>query len=42
MKYGGMEIQLHEFLTSAIAVGEVSASCPGRFIPRENLSVPTE
>jgi hypothetical protein len=31
--YGGMEVQLHAFLTSAPDGGEGSASCPGRFTP---------
>jgi hypothetical protein len=33
--YGGVEIQLHMFLTLALDGGEWSASHPGRFIPRE-------
>jgi hypothetical protein len=33
--YWGVEVQLHEFLTSALDGGEWSASDPGRFIPRE-------
>jgi hypothetical protein len=31
--YGGMDVQSHIFLTSALAGGEWSASCPGRFTP---------
>lgn len=26
--YGKVEVQLHEFITSALYVGEMSASCP--------------
>jgi hypothetical protein len=32
--YGGMDVQIHIFLTSALAGGEWSASRPGRFTPR--------
>jgi hypothetical protein len=32
---GGVEIQLHEFLISALDGGEWSASHPGRFTPGE-------
>jgi hypothetical protein len=32
---GGVEIQPHAFLTSALDGGEWSASYPGRFTPRE-------
>jgi hypothetical protein len=32
--YGGVEVQLHAFLTSALVGGEWSASCPG-FISSE-------
>jgi hypothetical protein len=38
--YGGVDVQLNIFLTSALAGGEWSASLPGRFIPGENLPVP--
>jgi hypothetical protein len=31
MKYGGVEAQLHSFLTSTLDGGERSASRPGRF-----------
>jgi hypothetical protein len=31
--YGGMDVQIHIFLTSALAWGELSASRPGRFTP---------
>jgi hypothetical protein len=34
--YWGVEVYLHAFLTSALDGGEWSASCPGRFTPREN------
>jgi hypothetical protein len=33
--YGGGDVSIHEFLTSALARGEWSASSPGRFTPRE-------
>jgi len=33
--YGGVEIQLHAFLTSALDGGEWSASRPGHFTPGE-------
>jgi hypothetical protein len=31
--YGGLDAQIHIFLTSALAGGEWSASRPGRFAP---------
>jgi hypothetical protein len=34
-EYGGVDVQIHIFLTSALAGGECSASRPGRFIPGE-------
>jgi hypothetical protein len=33
--YGGMDVYIHIFLTSELAGGEWSASCPGRFTPEE-------
>jgi hypothetical protein len=33
--YGGVDVQIHIFLTSALDGGEWSASHPGRFTPRE-------
>jgi hypothetical protein len=33
MTYGGVDVQIHIFLTSALAGGEWSASCLGRFTP---------
>jgi hypothetical protein len=33
--YGGVEVQFHAFLTSALEEGEWSASCSGGFIPRD-------
>jgi hypothetical protein len=33
--YGGVDVQIHIFLTSALAGGEWSASHPGRFTPFE-------
>jgi hypothetical protein len=33
--YWGVEVYLHAFLTSALDEGEWSASCLGRFTPKE-------
>jgi hypothetical protein len=33
--YGGVDVYIHIFLTSALAGGESSASCPGPFSPVE-------
>jgi hypothetical protein len=33
--YGGLDVQIHIFLTSAIVGGEWSASSPDRFTPGE-------
>jgi hypothetical protein len=33
--YGGEDVHIHIFLTLALAGGECSASCPGRFTPEE-------
>jgi hypothetical protein len=33
--YGGVDVWIHVFLTSALVGGEWSASRPGRFIPGE-------
>jgi hypothetical protein len=33
--YGGVDVQIHIFLTSALVRGEWSASRPGRFTPEE-------
>jgi hypothetical protein len=33
--YGGVEVQIHIFLTSTLVGGECSASRPCRFTPRE-------
>jgi hypothetical protein len=33
--YGGVDEQLHAFLTSTLDEGKLSASRPGRFTPRE-------
>lgn len=33
MAYGGVDIQIHVFLASALAGSEWPGSCPGRFIP---------
>jgi hypothetical protein len=33
--YGGVDVQIHIFLTSALAGGERSTSRPGRFTPEE-------
>jgi hypothetical protein len=36
--YGGVEIQLHAFLTLALDGSVWSVSCPGYFTPRERAS----
>jgi hypothetical protein len=36
---GGVEIQLHSFITSAVVGGEWPTSWPGRFTSRERASV---
>jgi hypothetical protein len=33
--YGGVDVWIYSFLTSALAGGEWSASLPGRFTPEE-------
>jgi hypothetical protein len=33
--YGGVDVQIHIFLTTALGGGELSASRPGPFTPRE-------
>jgi hypothetical protein len=33
--YGGVDVQIHVFLTSALVGGEWSATCFGRFTPWE-------
>jgi hypothetical protein len=33
--YGGVDVQIHIFLTSSLVDGEWSASRPGRFTPGE-------
>jgi hypothetical protein len=38
--YGGVDVSIHIFLTSALLGGEWSASRPGRFIPGKELPVP--
>jgi hypothetical protein len=35
--YGGVDVQIHILLTSALAGGEWSVSCSGRFIPGTHL-----
>jgi hypothetical protein len=35
---GGVDVKIHVFLTSALVGREESASCPGRFAPRERAS----
>jgi hypothetical protein len=37
--YGGVDVEIHIFLTSALFGGECSASRPGPFTPRERASV---
>jgi hypothetical protein len=38
--YGGMDVQIHIFLTSALAGGEWSASRPGALPPGKEPPVP--
>jgi hypothetical protein len=40
--YGGVDVEIHIFLTSGLAGGEWSASRPGRFTPGKESSVPSE
>jgi hypothetical protein len=35
--YGGVDVQIHVFLTSALAGSEWSASCSGNLTPRERV-----
>jgi hypothetical protein len=37
--YGGVDVEIHIFLTSALVGGEWSASRPVRFTPRERAPV---
>jgi hypothetical protein len=37
--YGGVDVLIHIFLTSALVGGEWSASRPGRFTPGKELPV---
>jgi hypothetical protein len=38
--YGGVDVYIHIFLTSALVGGEWSTSRPGRFTPGKELLVP--
>jgi hypothetical protein len=38
--YGGVDVQIHVFLTSTLVGGEWSASRPGSFTPGERAPVP--
>jgi hypothetical protein len=38
--YGGVDVQIHIFLTSALVGGEWSTSRPGPFTPGKELPVP--
>jgi hypothetical protein len=38
--YGGVDVEIHIFLTSALVGGELSTSRPGRFTPGEKAPVP--
>jgi hypothetical protein len=38
--YGGVNVYIHIFLTSALVGGEWSASCSGRFAPGERAPDP--
>jgi hypothetical protein len=35
--YGGVDVEIHIFLASALVGDECSASRPGRFTPRERV-----
>jgi hypothetical protein len=37
--YGGVDVEIHIFLTPALVGGEWSASRPGRFTPGKELPV---
>jgi hypothetical protein len=37
MAYGGVDVEIHIYFTSALAGGEWSASRPGRFTPGERV-----
>jgi len=39
MRIGGVKVQLHAFLNSALDGGEWSASRPGHFTPKERVPV---
>jgi hypothetical protein len=39
-EYGGVDVQIHVFLTSALAGSEWSASGPGRFTTGEKAPIP--
>jgi hypothetical protein len=36
--YGGVDVYIHVFVTSALVGGKWSASCPGRFTPGERAA----
>jgi hypothetical protein len=38
--YGGVDIQIHVLLTSAVLADEWTASRAGLFIPRERITLP--
>jgi hypothetical protein len=40
--YGGVEVYVHVFLTSALVGGEWSASRPGRFTPGKGARYPLD
>jgi len=40
--YGRVKAQIYVFLNSALYGGALSASCPGRFMPRKKSLVPLE
>jgi hypothetical protein len=41
-KYGGVDVQIHVFLTSALVGGEWSDSRPGRFTPGKSPRYPLD
>jgi hypothetical protein len=38
--YGGVDVWVHIFLTSTLDGGKWSASCPGKFTPKDKAPLP--